>query len=86
MSEKKAMPTGLCWCGCGKEVRPGKFFYHSKEESGHDSRAATYLKELGYERERIADFILRSGFDPSTNRLKPAWERRVRRLNARGRS
>ncbi len=47
--------TGICWCGCGEETKPNRFFL-----PGHDRRAeaavvrveygsvARFLEDLGY--------------------------------------
>lgn len=43
MPEKKLLPTGECWCGCGKEVGLGSFF-----APGHDKWAEGYVTMTRY--------------------------------------
>lgn len=39
MTKPRLLPTGFCWCGCGKEIGLGKFF-----AQGHDKIAeAAYM-------------------------------------------
>ena len=63
-----AAPTGYCWCGCGEEAN--NFFVQT-----HDGKALRYLNELGHKGEKIADRVLRAGFDPIDYPLKKEWER-----------
>lgn len=44
MEKPRLIPTGKCWCGCGKDVGLGKFF-----AAGHDKIAEAALMALKYE-------------------------------------
>ncbi|MEC4016125.1 hypothetical protein [Streptomyces sp. H27-D2] len=39
----RLIPTGTCWCGCGKEVGIGRFF-----AQGHDKVAEAALMAVRY--------------------------------------
>ncbi|MFD4866204.1 hypothetical protein [Streptomyces sp. NPDC058412] len=43
-SKPRLIPTGKCWCGCGKDVGLGKFF-----AVGHDKIAEAALMALNYD-------------------------------------
>lgn len=54
---ERLLPTGTCWCGCGKETAIGSFFL-----SGHDkiAEAAVICSEYG----SVAAFLVRHGYGP----------------------
>ncbi|MFJ8677204.1 hypothetical protein [Streptomyces sp. NPDC093589] len=60
MSDKKPrlIPTGNCWCGCGKEVGLGKFF-----AAGHDKTAESALIALKYGGS-VPHFLHAHGYGP----------------------
>jgi len=59
------MPTGECWCGCGKGTPVGSFF-----APGHDKKAeAKVISELYG---NIAGFLYTHGYQPGGVN----WERR----------
>ena len=81
VSVKQAEPTGSCWCGCGTEANPWRFF---APYGGHDSNARRYLKWLhrkAMKHVRLTDFqghypndatanLVRSfGYDPKDKTL-----------------
>lgn len=53
----KAERTGLCWCGCGEEVAPGRHFV-----ANHDRKAEAALVKLEYG--SIADMLAHHGYGP----------------------
>ncbi|MFI6854460.1 hypothetical protein [Streptomyces sp. NPDC050416] len=58
MSKPRLLPTGNCWCGCGKEVGLGKFF-----AQGHDKTAESALIALKYEGS-VPHFLHAHGYGP----------------------
>jgi hypothetical protein len=59
MTEKpRLIPTGNCWCGCGREVGLGKFF-----AAGHDKIAEAALVALRYEGS-VPHFLHAHGYGP----------------------
>ncbi|MFH8574315.1 hypothetical protein [Streptomyces sp. NPDC017993] len=76
MSDKKPrlIPTGNCWCGCGKEVGLGKFF-----AAGHDKAAESALIALKYGGS-VPEFLHAHGYGPQHSVTHAAvdaevWER-----------
>lgn len=55
----RALPTGLCWCGCGAEVGRRTFFAR-----GHDKIAEGALIAARYSGE-VAQMLLEHGFTPT---------------------
>ncbi len=53
----RLLPTGECWCGCGKDVARGSFFL-----PGHDKKAesAVILVEYG----GVPEFLAGHGYAP----------------------
>ncbi len=53
----RLLPTGECWCGCGREVRIGSFF-----APGHDkvAEAGVILSVFG----GVPAFLQAHGFGP----------------------
>lgn len=71
-SEKRLMPTGECWCGCGAEVGLGSFF-----KPGHDRAAESAVITVEYG--SIARFLERHGFGSGGRNAAEelaAWRRR----------
>lgn len=58
MSKPRLIPTGNCWCGCGREVGLGKFF-----AQGHDKIAESALIALKYEGS-VPHFLHAHGYGP----------------------
>lgn len=54
----RLIPTGNCWCGCGKEVGLGRFF-----AQGHDKTAESALIALKYEGS-VPHFLHAHGYGP----------------------
>lgn len=54
----RLLPTGNCWCGCGREVGLGKFF-----AQGHDKTAESALIALKYEGS-VPHFLHAHGYGP----------------------
>ncbi|MGI5397825.1 hypothetical protein [Streptomyces sp. CA-251251] len=52
----RLIPTGKCWCGCGKDVGLGKFF-----AAGHDKIAEAALMALKYDGS-VAQLLHAHGF------------------------
>jgi hypothetical protein len=54
---KRLLPTGVCWCGCGKETRVGSFFL-----AGHDkvAESAVILIKFG----GVPEFLDHFGYAP----------------------
>ena len=57
MTALTPQPNGLCWCGCGGEVKPGKFFVQA-----HDRWAEAYVIRSHYG--TIAAFLEHHGYGP----------------------
>lgn len=57
MTALKPQADGLCWCGCGGEVKPGKFFVQT-----HDRWAESYVIRRRYG--NIAAFLQHHGYGP----------------------
>ena len=55
----RLIPTGFCWCGCGKEVGLGKFF-----AQGHDKIAEAAYMAVHHEAS-VARLLADTGFAPS---------------------
>lgn len=58
MPDKRLLPTGECWCGCGKEVGLGSFF-----APGHDKWAEGYVTRKKYG--SVAAYIDAHGYGPN---------------------
>lgn len=56
--ERRLLPAGECWCGCGAETPIGSFF-----ASGHDKVAESAVVLLKYG--GVAEFLVRHGFGPN---------------------
>lgn len=74
MSKPRLIPTGFCWCGCGKEIGLGKFF-----TSGHDKVAEAALMAVRYEAS-VPRLLTEHGFGPDESVTEAAvnegsWER-----------
>lgn len=59
---KRLIPTGECWCGCGAEAGIGSFFV-----PGHDKRAESALIQLKYG--NVAGFLHHHGYGPGGSNL-----------------
>jgi len=56
-SEKRLIPTGDCWCGCGEETGVGAFF-----APGHDKRAEAAVVKTVYG--SVPELLIAHGFGP----------------------
>ncbi|MGW1154423.1 hypothetical protein [Streptomyces sp. JS01] len=54
----RLLPTGFCWCGCGKEIGLGKFF-----AQGHDKIAEAAYMAVHHEAS-VARLLSDAGFAP----------------------
>lgn len=54
----RLIPTGSCWCGCGKETGLGKFF-----APGHDKTAEAAYMAVHHEAS-VARLLADTGFAP----------------------
>lgn len=52
-------PTGSCFCGCGRETSPGRYFVQ-----GHDRKAATTLDAISNPNRPILDRLIAAGYGP----------------------
>lgn len=73
MSKPRLLPTGNCWCGCGREVGLGKFF-----AQGHDKVAESALMAVRYEAS-VPRLLAEHGFGPDKSVTEAAvnkggWE------------
>lgn len=73
---KRLLPTGECWCGCGKTVGLGSFF-----AQGHDKRAEGMLILLEYG--GVAEFLNRHGYGSDRKNLLDEYGRRKGGSDAR---
>lgn len=55
--ERRLIPTGECWCGCGEETRRGSFFL-----PGHDKVAESAVVAIEYG--GVAQLLDRHGYGP----------------------
>lgn len=56
--QPRLIPTGTCWCGCGKQVGLGAFFYR-----GHDKVAEAALLASKYG-SSVVQLLHAHGFGP----------------------
>lgn len=54
----RLIPTGNCWCGCGREVGLGKFF-----AAGHDKISEAALLAIAYNGS-VPHFLHAHGYGP----------------------
>lgn len=57
MAAERSEPIRLCWCGCGQEVGPGKYFVPA-----HDRWAEAFVIRQRYG--NIAAFLEHHGYGP----------------------
>jgi hypothetical protein len=64
---ERLIPTGYCWCGCGKETGLGSFF-----ATGHDKKAesAVIMVEYG----GVPQFLVGHGYGPNGTNPQTALE------------
>lgn len=69
MTTDRLIPTGECWCGCGKEAAIGSFFL-----SGHDkvAESAVILVEYG----SVPRFLYDKGYGPGGKNPRKELEKR----------
>ena len=68
--DKRAIPTGYCWCGCGEETANVRSFFLT----GHDraAEAAVIINEYG----GIPEFLMAHGYGPDGDKNpREIWER-----------
>ena len=56
-TSKRLLPTGECWCGCGKETSRGSFF-----KIGHDKVAESRVIRAEYG--GVPEFLADHGYGP----------------------
>ncbi|MFJ4716448.1 hypothetical protein [Streptomyces sp. NPDC088785] len=66
----RLIPTGSCWCGCGRAVGAGRFF-----APGHDKIAEAALIALAYEGS-VPHFLHAHGYGPHRSVTEDAVERK----------
>ena len=59
----QAEPNGKCWCGCGRAVKPGKFFYPNHDAKAYSALLKRY-KTPKYGNDGLANLLLGLGFNP----------------------
>ncbi len=57
VSSKRLLPTGECWCGCGKDTAIGSFF-----QPGHDKTAESAVISVEYG--GVPEFLHHHGYGP----------------------
>lgn len=62
----RLIPTGFCWCGCGKEVGLGRFF-----AQGHDKTAESALIALNWQGS-VPHFLHAHGYGPQRSVTRAA--------------
>ena len=55
--QSQPRPTGSCWCGCGEETKPNRFFL-----PGHDSTAL--FSAIRVEYGDVPGFLQAHGYGP----------------------
>lgn len=58
---ERLIPTGICWCGCGKEIGLGKFF-----AQGHDKISEAAYMAVHHEAS-VARLLADTGYGPDAN-------------------
>jgi hypothetical protein len=76
MANKRLIPTGTCWCGCGAETSRGSFFL-----PGHDKVAESAVILTHYH--GIPEFLDHYGFGPGGKNPRRALEEWRKRASAR---
>ena len=61
----RLLPTGECWCGCGRETRIGSFF-----RAGHDKTAESAVIAVEYG--GVPQFLHRHGYGPGGKSARQA--------------
>ncbi|WP_458089545.1 hypothetical protein [Streptomyces malaysiensis] len=54
----RLIPTGYCWCGCGRDATNGRFF-----AQGHDKTAESAYMAV-YHEASVARLLVDTGFGP----------------------
>jgi hypothetical protein len=73
----RALPRGVCWCGCGERVSARSFFV-----SSHDRKAESMLIQMRYG--SIAQMLADHGYGPDAMNLREDFGRQGRRSNGFG--
>ena len=69
MDLTRILPTGECWCGCGRETGLGSFFIQ-----GHDKFAESAILTMKYgKRAPVAQFVLEHGYGPGGKNLREEY-------------
>src|ERR1700733_843922 len=64
----RLIPTGTCWCGCGRDAAVGAFFYR-----GHDKKAESDLTAIYYGGS-VAQLLHAHGYGPGRSLHEHAIE------------
>lgn len=59
----KAEPIEMCWCGCGRTVKPGKFFHPTHDAKAYSALLKRY-RTPKYGNDGLANLLLKLGCDP----------------------
>ena len=71
-SDKRLLPTGECWCGCGEEASIGSFFL-----PGHDKTAESAVISVEYS--GVPRFLVEHGYGPGgKNAVQEMGKRRAK--------
>lgn len=63
----RPLPTGFCWCGCGRETPVGSFF-----APGHDKVAESRI--ISREYGTVPEFLVAHEYDPAGDKWL-TWEK-----------
>lgn len=65
-SQSRALPKGVCWCGCGAEVPSQSFWV-----PGYDKFAESWVITAEYG--SVADFLNADGFGPGARNTREEY-------------
>lgn len=65
MPGKQAEPNGRCWCGCGAETKPGRFFVATHDGRAYRALRQRFVGKLG--NDGLANMLASLGFDNIVN-------------------
>ena len=67
MEQRRLLPTGQCWCGCGEETPVGSFF-----RQGHDKLAESAIIAIRYG--GVAGLLDTHGYGPGGKNARQEFE------------
>jgi hypothetical protein len=68
VEQRRLLPTGQCWCGCGEETPVGSFF-----RQGHDKLAESAIIAIKYG--GVAGLLDSHGYGPGGKNARREFER-----------